>query len=65
MAVPCPNPSCRSKLDVTFLQAEGQGKSCSWCYGVLVKPTSILSSPHSWRQPRKPTTWPARRRSWQ
>lgn len=33
MAVPCPNPSCRSKLDVTFLQAEGQQELflVLWC----------------------------------
>lgn len=35
----------------TSLQAEGWAGGCDCC------------SLHSWRQPRKPTTWPVRRRS--
>lgn len=35
-----------------------------WQGAVTTTLMSLPCSPHSWRQPRKPITWRARRRSW-
>lgn len=51
------SPGWESRMTCPCRQRDGQGAETAAL-------TCRLCPHHSWRQPRKPTTWPARRRSW-